>query len=253
MMPDLLALHEVSKSYRRGARHLRVLVDVSLRLGSRETVAVLGSRYDGKTTLLKIAGGLERPDEGEVLFEGQALNRILEEKRSHLLGDRIAWVNGSPPALALRTLDYLALPSLMGRGRSRREAEELAMSALERVGIPGCAHAWWGDLSNWERVLVALAQGIANSPKLLILDDLLDGLGMRRTREISELLAALVEELPCGILMSVSDPEGALGADRIFVFERGRLEAMTNGGPGEAEIIGFPHGRQSRAAKGAGS
>jgi putative ABC transport system ATP-binding protein len=252
-MAELLALHEVSKSYRRGERRLRVLADVSLDVGSRETVAVLGSRYDGKTTLLRIAAGLESPDEGEVLFDGQVLTHIPAEKRSQLLGARIAWVDGSTPALALRTLDYIALPLLMGRRRSRREAEEQATSALERVGIPSCAHAWWADLSNWERVLAALARGIANSPKLLIVDDLLDGLGMRRTREASELLTGLVEELRCGVLMSVSDPEGALGADRIFAFERGRVEPMTNRGPGEAEIIGFPYGRQSRAAKGAGS
>jgi putative ABC transport system ATP-binding protein len=240
-MGDLLCLRGVSKSYARGDRRLHVLGDVSLKLARREVVAVVGSRYEGKTTLLQVAAGLELADEGEVWFGGLELTCAAEKERATLRGSEIAWINRAGSSVRLRVLDYVGLPLAMGRKRGRREVRELAAEALERTGVLGCARQYWGDLSNWERVLVAFAKGIVGAPRLMVIDDLLDGWGMRRTQEASELLRSLVEELNCGVLMSASDFEGALEADRVLVFERGNLKQIA--GPLEndgADIIDFP-------------
>src|ERR1700677_4318821 len=84
-MDELLRLSAIRKSYRRGPRRLAVLADVSLTVAAREIVAVVGSRYEGKTTLLKIAAGLERPDAGEVWFGDQELSRLRAREREGLL------------------------------------------------------------------------------------------------------------------------------------------------------------------------
>ena len=74
-------------------------------------------------------------------------------------------------------------------------------------------------------------------PRLLVIDDVLDGLGMRRTREAGELLCSLVQELGCGVLMSASDLEAVLVADRVLCFEHGGLKVMSDEAPYDAEVV----------------
>jgi predicted ABC-type transport system involved in lysophospholipase L1 biosynthesis ATPase subunit len=244
-MGELLALQGVSKSYRRGGRRLRVLVDVSLELELGEVGAVVGARDEGKTTLLKIAAGIEPPDAGEVRLGTRDLSLLAREERARLLGGELAWVHREGPGVRLEVLDYLGLPLAMGRGRGRREARERVLSALQRVGAERCARQRWEELSDWERVLVGLARGIVCEPRLLVLDSVTDGLGMRRVREAGELLLALAGELGCGVLMSCTDLEAALIAGRVWSLERGRLSMLAEHEVTEAEIIEFP--RPARA------
>ncbi len=241
-MGELLALQGVSKSYRRGGRRLRVLVDVSLEVAAGEVGAVVGSRDEGKTTLLKIAAGIEQPDAGEVRLGEENLTLLADGERSLLLGSEIAWANREGMGVALEVLDYLALPLAMGRGRGRRKTRSLATEALERVGAASCARRRWSELSDWERVLVGFARGIVCGPRLLVLDSVIDGLGMRRTREAGELLLALAAELGCGVLMSSSDLEAALIADRVWSLEGGRLSLLSEQPIVQAEVIEFPRG-----------
>jgi predicted ABC-type transport system involved in lysophospholipase L1 biosynthesis ATPase subunit len=244
-MGELLALHGVSKSYRRGGRRLRVLTDVALELGPGEVGAVVGSRDEGKTTLLKIAAGIEQPDAGEVRLGDLDLVDLSGEARSRLLGTEIAWIHREGTGVKLEVLDYLGLPLAMGRDRGRRQARSLAMQALERVGAAHCARQSWAELSDWERVLVGLARGIVCRPRLLAVDSLTDGLGMSRTREAGELLLALAGELGCGVLMSCTDLEAALIADRVWSLERRRLSLLSEQLVTQAEIIEFPKPAQA--------
>ena len=253
-MAELLSLRGVGKGYRRGGRWLRILADVSLDVGCGELVAVVGSRGEGKTTLLKIAAGLELPDAGEVCLGKIDLARSSDEERSRQLGGEIAWVHREGTGVNFEVIDYVGLPLAMGRGRGRRGAERLAMEALERVGAADCVHQRWEELSNWERVLVGFARGVVGEPRLMIVDDVIDGLGMRKTREAGELLRSLVGELGCGVLMSASDLEVALVADRVWSFERGGLKLLSDQTRTHADVIDFPGGtRQSRASRGASS
>ncbi len=251
---ELLSLRGVGKGYRRGGRWLRVLTDVSLTVDRGEIIAVVGTRGEGKTTLLKIAAGLELPDAGEACLGKVDLARCSADERSRLLGAEISWVHREGTGVNFEAVDYVALPLVVGRGPGRRGAARLALEALERVGATDCAHQRWEELSNWERVLVSIARGAVGRPRLMVVDDLIDGLGMRRTREAGELLRSLVGELGCGLLMSASDLEVALVADRVWTFERGGLQLFSDQVPTDADVIDFPGvSRRTRAARGAGS
>jgi predicted ABC-type transport system involved in lysophospholipase L1 biosynthesis ATPase subunit len=248
-MTELLAMSGVSKGYWRGQRRLAVLADVSLEVHAREVVAVVGSRDEGKTTLLKIAAGMESPDEGQVSIAGQDVAALSSRERERLLGDAVVWIDRERPGVRWRACDYVALPLTMGRERRRRKARAIASAALDRFGAGGCAEQCWGELSNWERMLVGLARVFASRPKLVLIDDLLDGFGMLRTEESGDLLRSLVEELGCGVLMSASGLEATLLADTVLSFGRGRLAPLA-GGPGDgAEVIDFP----GSAGQGSGS
>lgn len=241
-MTDLLAMRGVSKGYWRGARHLAVLRDVSLGVARGEIVAAVGARDEGKTTLLKLAAGMEQPDEGQVLIEGQDLASLSAQERERLLGEKITWLGREQPSMAWTVTEYVALPLTLGREHGRKETDRLAMAALERVGAAGCAGQRWGELSNWERMLVGFARAHASRPSVVLIDDVLDGFGMLRTHEAGELLRSLVEELDCGVLMSATGMEATLVADSVWSFGKGRLKPMTELHGYGAEVIDFPGG-----------
>jgi putative ABC transport system ATP-binding protein len=253
-MAELLSLRGVCKSFARGDRRLRVLVDVSLDVGRGEIVVIAGSRDEGKTTLLRVAAGIQRPDAGEVRFGDLDLTRLGDGQRSRLLGGEIAWTHRAGSGLRVEVRDFVGLPLAMGRGSGRRKVRHEAMDALERVGVASCARQRWGDLSNWERVMVGLARGIVGRPRLMVVDDVIDGLGMGKTQEAGDLLRSLVDDLGCGVLMSVSDMEAALVGDRVWAFTRGRLKLMSDQTAGDADVIQLPVGaRASGGSRGVGS
>jgi predicted ABC-type transport system involved in lysophospholipase L1 biosynthesis ATPase subunit len=238
MSEYLLVLDGVGKCFRRDRRQWRVLRDISLRVGRGEVVGVYGAHGEGKTTLLEVAAGIEPPDEGRVWFEGQDLASLSVDERVGLLGDRIAWMNrdGVDEFTALKSV---SLPLSMGRGYTKREADDLAMEALDRVGMAHCAKQTWDRLSNWERVLVTFARGFAIRPRLMVVDDLLDSLGVGGVREAGELLLSLANELRCSVLVAAAGTEALLIADRVLSFESGTLT------PKESKVI---HLNESRVA-----
>jgi putative ABC transport system ATP-binding protein len=253
-MSEVLTLTDVSKSYRRGSQDLRVLQGAGLRVGVGEVVCVLGSRGGGKTTLLRIAAGMESADTGLVTFDGQDLSSLSDRSLSHLLGGQIAWAGKSGPGIRTRMLDYVAMPLLVAQGiqrdrrgwgrrafersHSRPSVDSRARAALERVGAAGCAEQWWEKMSDWERALVEVAQAIAGGPSLLLVDDLTDALGMRETDELTSLLRSLSRERRMGVLMSVSDPQATLLSDQILTLAGGRLTPGPQSPPGN--VIEFP-------------
>jgi putative ABC transport system ATP-binding protein len=217
-MPEVvLVLEGVVRGYRRGRDRWRVLSGVSLAVVEGEFVGVLGGMGEGKTTLLEVAAGVEVPDAGRVWFGGRDLASCSDDERSELLGDRIVWMPREDMA-EFRVLESVALPLAMG-GDGMRAAEGRAMRALERVGAEGCADRCWDELSDWERLLVTFARGYASCPRLMVVDDLLDGLGARGTREAGELLLGFARELNCGVLAGAKDLAALLAADRVLRFD----------------------------------
>ncbi len=245
----MLALRGVCMGYRQGGRAGLVLEDVSLDVGAGQIVAVVGQRWEGKTTLLRLAAGMELADDGEVLFEGVDFASRRRRKRHRLLGRDIVWLDRKESGLGLTMLDYVGLPLVMGwRGPRRAQVRRMAAVALERVGVAHVAHKRPQALSSWERVLVGLASAIVVRPKLLVIDDLFDGLGNGRTLQAGDLLNTFAHEYGFGVLFSVSDLDAAIMADRVLVFEQRTLGLMADHHPQADELA---LARASRAAWGA--
>jgi predicted ABC-type transport system involved in lysophospholipase L1 biosynthesis ATPase subunit len=240
----VLSLTGVCLSFPRGKRHvIRVLDDVTIELDAGETVAVLAQRAQGKTSLLRVAAGIERPDRGHVRFEGEDLWSFSERRRSRLLGGQIGWVGPAVPDLDLPMLANVALPLFATHGKS--EAYARATAALERVGAKECARQFWGSLADWERALVAVAQGIAREPKLLLVDDLTLSLGLGEIEQITRLLDTLATEQGFAVLMSVSDAGATGWSGRVATLAGGEL-LETRHSPVEGNIIDFPGAHDSR-------
>jgi predicted ABC-type transport system involved in lysophospholipase L1 biosynthesis ATPase subunit len=219
IVAETLSLEAVQKGYSRGEQWTSVLTGVSLQVEPGEVVAIIGGRLRGKTTLLKTAAGLECPDQGTVSLGGRDLAALGERSRSRLLGSEIMWIDRGGPESDMEVSKFVGWPLVL-HGRGRGHAERMAAQALERVGARACVGQRWRELSNRQRVLVGLARAFAGSPRIVIVDDLLDALGRPESRAASDLLRSLVEESEpgCGMLISVSDVESAteILPDRAF-------------------------------------
>lgn len=238
-MTDLLVIESVCKAYRRGERRLQVFDELSLTVRAREIVAVSGSRYEGKSTLLRIAAGIELPDAGSVSVEGRQLGTLASKDRERLLAGPIAWLSREGSGVDLRILDHLAMPLLIA-GRTSRDAHSTAQLMLERFDVTDLARQRWSELSNWERILVSLIRSVMGRPRLLIIDDLFDGLGLSKTEQAGDLLRGLLEEFGFGVLLSVSDLDAAVVADHVYCFERGALRSLAGGHAGSGQVVAFP-------------
>jgi ABC-type cobalamin/Fe3+-siderophores transport system ATPase subunit len=229
-MEGSLSLRGVWLSYPRGRRHVvRVLVDVSLEVHPGEVVAVLAQRAQGKTSLLRVAAGMERPGRGSVSFDGEDMwrssdahgRRTRRRRGARPLSAPIVLVRPTAPEVDVPVGEGIALP-LTGAHRGRL-ARELAERALEEVGARECAQRHWCDLSDGERARVAIAQGISRNPRVLLVDDLTATLDLGDTEDIAMLLHALVAARGLGVLMGVGDARATRWSDRVATLAGGAL------------------------------
>ena len=233
----MLVLRGVRVGYRQGRAGV-ILEDVSLDVAAGQTVAVVGERWEGKTTLLRLAAGRDLAEDGHIIFDGTDFANRSRRERARLLGHEIVWLERTEPSLRMTMLDYIGLPHIMGwRAPRRAQVRRMAAEALDRVGIAHVAHKRPQALSNWERVLAGLASAIVARPKLVVIDDLLDALGTSRTLQAGDLLGSLVHEFGFGVLFSVSDLDAAVMADRILVFEQHTLRLMADHHPHHADEL----------------
>jgi ABC-type lipoprotein export system ATPase subunit len=239
-MSALLSLEGIGKRYRRGELTCWLLRRVSLEVEVGEVVSVVAMRSQGKTTLLRIAAGMDTPDEGRVRLGQDDLEGLSDRAHARLLREQIGWAGRLGPRIGVSMLDYVAMRLAIGGRSRRREVRARALEALERVGVERSAERRWEELSDWERALVELAQAIAGAPRLLLVDDVLDGLGMRETEELARLVRALAGELRIGVLMAVSDPEAALCSHRVLSLADARLTTISDAGRSSANVIDFP-------------
>jgi ABC-type lipoprotein export system ATPase subunit len=220
----VLVLEGVWKGFDRGGRVLSVFEDVSLAVGAREIVSVVGTRDQGKTTLLKLAAGIETPDRGAVCVDGQDVTRLSDKQLSDLLREKIGLASRSGPGTPESMWDYVGMPVAAGQKQRWRARRQRIAEVLERLDVADCAQLSWDELSNWQRVRVELASAIANKPRLLLIDDVLDGLGLGKTDEVTRLIHDLAQEVGCGVLMVASDFMAADPSDVIFEIREKKLK-----------------------------
>lgn len=239
----LLELEHVAKGYGRGSRV--VLADVSLRIDPGEMIVVWGERQSGRSTLMRIAAGIEAPDTGVVRFEG----RDLAGRCGETLGGGIGYCRRSFRLdWGLTVLDQLVASQLAHRV-PRAAALEHAWQVLERVDAVLCAPLVATDLKVEEAVRAAVARALTSNPRLLVIDEPTIGVDSTRRDDILKLLRSLADE-GIAILESTGDGTGLLGADRTLVLGKGRLSGELT--PELAPVSDLARHRLARGAGGGG-
>ncbi|HEY5044750.1 MAG TPA: ATP-binding cassette domain-containing protein [Solirubrobacteraceae bacterium] len=212
----LLALEQVGRRHRHGERERAVLRDVSLTLDAGELVAIWGPRRSGRSTLLRVAAGIEPPDTGSVRFAGRAL------PGGGALGSGIGYCQSAPRGAEARgVLDELLVAQL-ARGVPQPRARTRAFTTLERVGAEGCAERSLHELDGAELVRVMLARALVLEPSLLVIDEPVKGVDLLERDAILSLLRSLADE-GIAVLTSAAEATGLAGSDRALSLAEGEL------------------------------
>ena len=211
---SLLELEGVHKGYKEQV----VLRDVSLEIEAGELVVVWGMRRSGRSTLLRVAAGIEPPDGGSVRFEG----RDLAAHGERLLGGCIGYCRKTLRFTDGQTALDHAMVGLLSRWVSPAAARGRARDALERVGAGRCAGMTQRELSSAEAIRVALARTLVLKPRLVVIDEPVKGVELIDRDGILSLLRSLADE-GIAVLASIGESTGLSGADRALVLGGGEL------------------------------
>jgi ABC-type multidrug transport system ATPase subunit len=217
---SVLELEHVGKRYRRGERV--ALDDVSLSIEVGELVTVWGERRSGRSTLLRIAAGVETPDSGVIRFCGHDVTELGDET----LGSGIGYCRTGFRASTGRHVVDLLAAGQFARGLSRSDARMCAWKALARVAAEDCANRTPVELNGEEIVRVSIGRAIASEPRLIVIDEPTVGVDLTARDGILALLRSIADD-GIAVLTSTSDGPGWLGADRVLALRKGKLRGET--------------------------
>jgi len=167
----LLSAQDLKKQYNGGATAVDVLKGVDFEMDSGSLVGIYGASGTGKSTLLHILGGLDRPSHGVVKFEGKNLNAMSEPELARFRNRSIGFVFQFYHLLPeFSALENVMMPCLIA-GKKRKEAREMAQRALSEVALEHRASHRPAELSGGEQQRVALARAAVMQPKLIFADE----------------------------------------------------------------------------------
>ena len=222
----VLALTAIRRCFQQGQSVLDVLQGIDLTLPPGTTAALIGPSGTGKSTLLHIAGLLERPTEGEVAIDGRACGGLGDAERTRLRRERIGFVYQFHHLLAdFTALENVAMPLLIA-GRGRKEAEERAAALLERLGLAQRLSHRPARLSGGEQQRVAIARALANRPGLILADEPTGNLDPRTAEDVFALLIGIVRDTGTAALIATHNPDLAARLDVTFRLAGGRLAQL---------------------------
>jgi ABC-type lipoprotein export system ATPase subunit len=218
-MIETIDLH---RSYSIGPKSIEVLhgIDLSVRQGER--VFLCGPSGAGKTTLLYTLAGLERPEKGAVRVHGKDIYAMGRKEQARFRNQEIGYVFQNFHLLPeLTALENVAVPGAI----AGKDTSDLAMKALERVGLADRAEHLPAELSGGEQQRVAIARAIVNEPKVLFADEPTGNLDSRNSAEIMEILMSLATEHQVTLVVVTHDQALAKHGDRTLIIKDGSIHA----------------------------
>lgn len=211
------------KSFKDGERQIDVLKELDLHLARGQSMAIIGSSGSGKSTLLQLLAGLDQPDAGQVLVEGECLSNLTGDQASALRNRRLGFVFQFHHLLAeFSALENIMLPHIMA-GHKPVIAKKKASAMLQMVGLANRASHRPGALSGGERQRVAIARALINAPACLLMDEPTGNLDRHNAQQILGLLTQLQVDLGTAFIAVTHDLELASKLDIQLNLDDGKL------------------------------
>jgi putative ABC transport system ATP-binding protein len=223
----VLSVEHLSKDFKSGDETLTVLKDVSFAIEEASACAIVGPSGSGKTTLIAICAGLERPNQGSVIFNGHSMHRSSEEELAAIRNRFIGFVFQSFQLLpSLTALENVMVPAeIRGENHARSRAAEL----IEKVGLGARLHHYPVELSGGEQQRVAIARAFMNRPKILFADEPTGNLDTETAAGIVRLIFELNATTGATLMLVTHDRELTQQADRVIGLRGGTLVSDSRG------------------------
>jgi ABC-type lipoprotein export system ATPase subunit len=223
MSEVLLSAKGLHKTYMLGQRSLEVLRGVDVELQRGEFLALRGASGAGKSTLLHLLGGLDAPNQGEILLAGRNLATLGRRELARLRSKEVGFIFQAYYLLPeLDALENVCLPARMARTPAS-EAEARGRELLARVGLGERLEHKPYELSGGEQQRVAIARAMINQPDLILADEPTGNLDSHTGEEIIELLCALRDEKQTTLIMATHDARLAARAPKVVELVDGQI------------------------------
>ena len=220
-----LRLDNLSKSYLEAGRKIKIIDNMSAEFNQGEVVALIGKSGCGKTTLLNLISGIDRPDGGEIRIGNTLLNELSDEELTLLRRNRVGLVfqffNLIP---TLSVIENVSLPSELN-GSNKGQVKLAAKELLTRVGLGNRLNSYPDVLSGGEQQRVAIARALINDPDLILADEPTGNLDDDTAKEILELLLTMARDSEKTMIMATHSNEVINYADTVYSIHNGNLVA----------------------------
>ncbi len=222
-MSELIQIHDICKIYNPGENEVRALDHISLTINRGEYVAIIGQSGSGKSTLMNMLGCLDVPSSGRYILNGQNVSHLTDDELSDIRNQEIGFIfQGFNLIPSFTALENVELP-LLYRGVAKKTRYDLAVKALEKVGLSQRMDHRPSEMSGGQQQRVAIARAIAQAPPVILADEPTGNLDSGSSKEIIQILKELHKEGRTVILIT-HDNEIAAQARRVIRIKDGKIE-----------------------------
>ncbi|QAR34258.1 ABC transporter ATP-binding protein [Geovibrio thiophilus] len=216
---SLLEIIDLNKSFLKGDYRLNVLSGFSMNVEKGEMLAIVGPSGAGKSTLLHIIGGLDKPDSGSVMFQGEDILKLKGKAVDQFRNKDVGFVFQFHYLLEdFTALENVMMPALIG-GVNIDAAAKRAKELLTKVGLESRTTHFPAELSGGEQQRTAIARAMMNSPKILLADEPTGSLDKKNSDEVLDMIRLMRDE---GVTILIVTHEDAIAnsCDRIIRIEK---------------------------------
>jgi len=219
----IIEVKDVIKNFKVGDGEVTILKGISFDVKPGEFVSIVGPSGNGKSTLLNMITGIDRPSAGEVIVTGREVHKMSENKLASWRGEHVGIIFQFFQMLpALSLLQNVILPMDFANKYSPKERRERAMDLLETVGLADQAEKLPSMVSGGQQQRAAIARALANDPPLLVGDEPTGNLDTRTATDVFELFSKLVEQGKT-MIMVTHDKELAKRVPRVVEITNGKI------------------------------
>jgi putative ABC transport system ATP-binding protein len=221
IMSDLITLNNIQLQYQNGSVVTEVIKGITLAVKKQETLAIIGKSGSGKTSLIMLLAGLEKPTSGSIVFENQTISNFNEEELSDFRQNNIGIIFQSFYLIPNYTaLENVALTLEINL---QKNATELAKDILINLGLEHRLLHYPSQLSGGEQQRVAIARAVINKPSIILADEPTGNLDDENSVLISDTLFDVVKSFGSSLCLVTHDKELAQRCDRQIIIQDGKI------------------------------
>ncbi len=230
MGESIIKAINVQKEYRREGNIIRALVDINLDISSGEVVFITGPTACGKTTLLNVLSGLDLPDDGQIILDGENIARAGEDRLSNIRRQKIGFVfqdfNLIETLTGIENIEALLWPTVL----SNKEIENRSIQALRDVDLLERKDHYPRQMSGGEKQRIAIARAIVHQPRVLFADEPTGNLDPTTEGEIMKLIRKLNQDMGTTMVIVTHQEKLLQFADRVVQMDKGRIVNIKGAG-----------------------